>query len=515
MSSRKLILVWAIMLSNIVNARQTDKVLKIKKDKKEISTELKLSKNHFVVGLDFLKNDPEKSLSYLNQKQIQSVIKLKPNYIKCETQGEANNCQNARNKINSLFTLTRNDEIKTKSLIGMADMIEEIGTSILQFQNKNSLVKIYTDSYLSISSVHRKFLPTPKSLSKLNSIQIKELMNKRLYPLLERINEGLISQNDRNENNWDNTSCDLAIGAKHLNSNTTDNADRCDYDELDDIGLIKNKSFALKNHLPCIKDQSNRGTCSAFAIIGALETKLKKNKKKEYNFSEQMTYFYNEIYANFSGRYEYGLNTMKAIKKLKNKKVKLPLEKYWVYNPSRYMGNYNSSTKKYPKSCNNYTGGKCTNRAFQATEQKTGLFNYEYTIPGTAKPYIQISSRNSFMNLLNKKGSLEQAITYLSNGEPIIISFGVRKNFSNAGGGDNYVRYAKRDNRGGHAAVLVGFIKNKDLPKDAEKASEKGYFILKNSWGKDWADCGYVYVDFKYMRKYAYGLAKISYSFID
>ena len=121
-------------------------------------------------------------------------------------------------------------------------------------------------------------------------------------------------------------SCDLAVGAKHKDSNTTDNADRCGYDELQEDGLLKNHNFSLRSYLPCVKDQRNRGTCSAFATVGALEVKMFKNRSQEYNLSEQMTYLYNEIYGDFLGRYTYGLNTMKAIKKLKKKGAKIPLK---------------------------------------------------------------------------------------------------------------------------------------------------------------------------------------------
>ena len=96
-----------------------------------------------------------------------------------------------------------------------------------------------------------------------------------------------------------------------------------------------------------------------------------KNRGKEYNLSEQMTYFYNEIYGNWTGRYTYGLNTMKGIKKLKKKGVKIPLENNWVYNPSRYIEDYNSSNKKYPKSCTNYDGENVPTERSRLLKKKT------------------------------------------------------------------------------------------------------------------------------------------------
>ena len=74
------------------------------------------------------------------------------------------------------------------------------------------------------------------------------------------------------------------------------------------------------------------------------------------------------------------------------------------------------------------------------------------------------------MNMFNAKGSLELAINYLNNGEPVVVSFGVRPVFSNEGGGTNYIKYKKQDNDGGHAANLVGFVYNKNLPEGAPKS---------------------------------------------
>ena len=59
--------------------------------------------------------------------------------------------------------------------------------------------------------------------------------------------------------------------------------------------------------------------------------------------------------------------------------------------------------------------------------------------------------------------------------------------------------------------------KSKDTPSqevcDKHNITKKGYFILRNSWSRHWGDCGYVYIDYQYLKKYAYGLARISYGY--
>lgn len=47
--------------------------------------------------------------------------------------------------------------------------------------------------------------------------------------------------------------------------------------------------------------------------------------------------------------------------------------------------------------------------------------------------------------------------------------------------------------RGGHAMLLVGYLKNAPIP----------YFIFKNSWGEDRGNDGYYYLSYDYVKEYA------------
>ena len=108
-----------------------------------------------------------------------------------------------------------------------------------------------------------------------------------------------------------------------------------------------------------------------------------------------MTYFYNEIYGNWTGRYTYGLNTMKGIKKLKKKGVKIPLENNWIYNPSRYIEDYNSSNKNTQEVVQIMTE-KNVQTGRSRLLKKDGWFKYTYTIPSTRKPYVKIRKRKLY-----------------------------------------------------------------------------------------------------------------------
>lgn len=56
---------------------------------------------------------------------------------------------------------------------------------------------------------------------------------------------------------------------------------------------------------------------------------------------------------------------------------------------------------------------------------------------------------------------------------------------------------ATEKSQGGHAQCLVGYDDNKVNPF---RRSSKGAFLVRNSWGKDWALQGYYYVSYDYIR---------------
>lgn len=73
---------------------------------------------------------------------------------------------------------------------------------------------------------------------------------------------------------------------------------------------------------------------------------------------------------------------------------------------------------------------------------------------------------------------------------------------------------------GGHAVLVVGYDDNfKKQEKDwnlnifekiikiffgSNEEDNKGYFIVRNSWGPDWGDKGYFYLPYTFMKKHAF-----------
>ena len=150
------------------------------------------------------------------------------------------------------------------------------------------------------------------------------------------------------------------------------------------------------------------------------------------------------------------------------------------------------------------------------TKESCGWFctNWIYTVPSMSSIMtFEVTGRNSFWSSWNKNGSLDQAITYVNAGISV-MAVDVRNymHVKGSASGNGYIKYQDHNDEkiGGHAFLIIGFVKNSDLPDGISHAEEEGYFIVKNSWGISAGDCGYLYVDYKYMRKEVTSLHTIS-----
>ena len=56
-----------------------------------------------------------------------------------------------------------------------------------------------------------------------------------------------------------------------------------------------------------------------------------------------------------------------------------------------------------------------------------------------------------------------------------------------------------------------GFIANADLPSGVDPdPSGRGYFVVKNSWGTSYADCGFVYVSGEFLEQWGFEYVTIA-----
>lgn len=330
---------------------------------------------------------------------------------------------------------------------------------------------------------------------------------------------------------------------------------------LNPNGLFKNLNFPLKPHLTCIRNQANRGTCEAFGLIAAIEAAVSVKYDKKVNLSEQALYKAYKLDW-FPGPFYYGdgaIAVLNLLSQALNGYV-FSYEADWDYNPSYGRGSHDippNIPPYYTNSAAGYNGLACSETNHQAgqvcytvenkllrevvttvsdwvddaaavvdsivsfvTGQPNGhwvektvtaweevfetclLCEYR-TDPNPSSGYKITDFAPFYVPLMNWDVALSTAKFFLANKVPIIWEFQVMPSFDDASGG--YVTDTESltqigSIRGGHCALIAGYVGNDKLPGGAPAGEGGGYFIVKNSWGTYKGDCGYYYVPYKYVQ---------------
>lgn len=200
----------------------------------------------------------------------------------------------------------------------------------------------------------------------------------------------------------------------------------------------------LRNQCPPVYDQGQLGSCTANGLAAAYEFDLKKQKKKDFMPSRLFIY-YNERTLEHTVNSDSGAVIRDGIKTMNNQGV-CP-EKEWPYDIKKFAGKPTA---------------KCFSDALKC----------------------QIKSYQRLVNTLNQlKGCLAE-------GYPFVFGFTVYESFESnavAKNGKMPMPKPKEKSLGGHCVMAVGY-------DDAQST-----FIVRNSWGPDWADKGYFYMPYAYM----------------
>lgn len=278
-------------------------------------------------------------------------------------------------------------------------------------------------------------------------------------------------------------------------------------------GLIAQRSFPLDAFLPCIRNQARRGTCTGFAMVANMELRWAKEKRSRINLSEQHLYMRAEIDTG-EQRYRYGLKSTQTVRFMAQKGLGTGYESAWRYNPSWQMsddpntrGTSTMADDYYEKSCDGYAD-YCSGTAFQGRQnsKRTSFFGPPVpTVVRIDNYRIYSWSKNS-----ERAAALAQARAVLGT-KPVLLGFSLTRDFMNHDKSGYLVqRNTDRPHDGGHAMLIVGFIPKSQVPQTAPKPVGNGYYIVRNSWGKNWADCGYIYMDAAYVQSQMTSLVSFS-----
>jgi len=267
-------------------------------------------------------------------------------------------------------------------------------------------------------------------------------------------------------------------------------------------GLFEKYVFPSKWYLTCVKDQNNRGTCSAFGDTSAIESWVARTHGRWVNLSEQA--LYNRARFNWlRGDYGDGLNAYDGFLGMDGENWLQPLEKSWNYNPS-VNRTENDSTKQYTHSCDNFfeTCSDSTHQSEMVCTKEGDYMKCAYVAAEGKNPTFdgyRITSSTAFWDVDDVETSFAALRILLAAGVPVVIGHAVTGAWDDAPKQAGYMLYKGTNDtvRGGHGIHAVGVIDNATLATllpTAPAGAGGGYVIVKNSWSRCWADGGYIYV---------------------
>jgi hypothetical protein len=388
-----------------------------------------------------------------------------------------------------------------------------IGYAQLNWADKGHLGRLYKQVWTLMPAAYREGLPTPEQAAAMQVAALQQSLaalgrvaTLHFEPIRTSISTtshlpwGLIS------NPIGLCSSEVGWEAGGIDN---ENSARCDLASYASLGLMANLDFALKNDLTCVKDQRRRGTCSVHAVAANVETMIQVMGGVPTNLGEQELYLFGKIFTDWPNRYTDGLVADEVYDALDANNREIQYESQWNYNQSPARGGLVGNV--FPNSCGvNYTGEMCTDFAFQSLETNQGGNSWLYTVPARSAVGWEVldwTSIPDFTVMGLPDLQIDVAILAVEAEHPVHISFNTAASFR-APDANGYVQYNPADPvpNGAHAILAVGFIANADLPAGVPADPDgRGYFIIKNSWGIGYGDCGFSYLSTEFLRQWAYG----------
>jgi len=202
----------------------------------------------------------------------------------------------------------------------------------------------------------------------------------------------------------------------------------------------------LSNFDSPIRSQENLGSCTGFAITGAVENLYKRLYNKSIVLSPLFTYYLERELEN-AVQTDQGAFLRDGCKVASTRGSSL--EKYWPYDVTKFA-------------------------------KKPSIPSYISAFFRKIKGYYRVGTSD-----------VSEVKTALLKGIPVLCSIPIYSSFSsNSTGKIVYPDVSKESFLGGHAIVIVGY-------KDEDKPTT-GWLKCKNSWGPEWGRRGYFYISYKY-----------------
>lgn len=199
----------------------------------------------------------------------------------------------------------------------------------------------------------------------------------------------------------------------------------------------------LRPNCPAVQDQGSLGSCTANALVSALEFLEIKHNESFVDYSRLFLYYNERVYIK-TVEEDSGAIIRDGIKSLNRKGI--CQESSWDYKISRFA-------EQPPKEC--YT---------EARTHKTVSYQ--------------------------RLNSLNQMRGCLAEGHPFVFGFAVYDSFyeSEQSGAVPMPDFDNEDIIGGHAVLCVGYNDSQEV------------FLCMNSWGKNWGIDGFFTMPYEYLK---------------
>ncbi len=396
-----------------------------------------------------------------------------------------------------------------------ADML----ASRQNFQNTAKQLEIYSTSYLELSDALKLGLPTPDSLVGANLEAI--LAARTALGLALADNPATLL--DAHPINARQSSRAIPADAKPIGFPASASLEEGAGKGLDHEGqdcstpkvngLYQNFWWRQKFYATSIKSQGTRGSCVAFAVAAALETRIAIEKSRWVNLSEQ--FLWSKIASDWDAReYGDGASLPGTSDDFFDTKFGLPLESAWNYNTSRKRVD-SPDEERYYYSCKDYTEF-CSNASHQEQEfcafEGAGVGFCGYKTPAVGGERFKQTQADTIYDWYSTFSlPVDEMRALLKNGHPMVAGLLVNQGYDHPNENGFITTLSDANYRGRHAVQIVGFISNIDilahpsLPNSVKQLASQvtgGFFIIKNSWGYCMGDAGYIYIPVSWAKEY-------------
>ncbi|WP_185845875.1 C1 family peptidase [Kibdelosporangium aridum] len=222
----------------------------------------------------------------------------------------------------------------------------------------------------------------------------------------------------------------------------------------------------LREWFSPVEDQETIGSCTANAACGIVEYFQRRSFGKHVEMSRLFLYKVTRQYLGLTGDTgAYLRSTMGALALFG-----VPPERYWPYEIAKF-------------------------------EADPPAFSFAFAQNFQALTYFRLDPSGA-----SGAEVLAAVRKHLAAGVPSMFGFTVYGSIRRPDKPGEIPYPAKGENvQGGHAIVAVGYDDNRTIKNPVDGKSQKGAFLIRNSWGESWGDKGYGWLPYEYVLK---GLAE-------